>query len=1395
MNRIYSLRYSAVARSLIAVSELSRKCTARISSMTCMRNALLLSTLLVSGVSEASVVSAEIDYQIFRDFAENKGVFRPGATNISIYNKQGELVGTLDKAAMPDFSPVDSGLGVATLISPQYIASVKHNGSYKNVSFGNGENRYNIVDRNEDSTQDFHVPRLDKLVTEVSPAELTEEGQKQDAYKNTDRYIAFYRLGSGTQYIKNKDGTIKQLAGPYNYLTGGTVGTPGLSYSNIVNNPGNTFDPVNGPLASYGTPGDSGSPLFAYDSVLKKWVLVAVLRAYAGDTAHTNWFLVIPTDFVTQQQTQDNDAPVVYDSSAHTPLSWTFDSNTGTGALIQGTETYSMHGKLGEDLNVGKNLVFSGTDGLIELQNNVDQGAGSLTFKNNYTISSPNGSIWKGAGLIVDKDATVTWKINGVQGDSLHKIGEGTLVINGTGSNPGGLKVGDGTVILDQKMDNNGAVQAFDSINIASGRPTVVLADNKQVNPDNISWGYHGGILDVNGNSLLFHKLNAADYGAILANRNADNQSTIVLDYSMKSDGVHINNWSNTGKGSEGSLYEYKNPYTRTTDYFILKKNSYGYFPTNQTSNEQWEYIGHDRTEAQELVAKRENARGYLFHGQLHGNLNVENHLADGFSGAFVLDGSADISGTFSQNNGRLTLQGHPVIHAYNNQSLADKLAATGDTSVRTQPTSFDQNDWENRSFTFSLLSLKNTDFGLGRNATLNTVIDADNSVITLGDSRIFVDKKDGDGISFALEEGTSDAEKDADRSIFNGSVILKNKSQLKIMDSTFSGNITGNSGTSVQLSRKGLWKINKNSTLDNFSSQDGTLSFITDNWVPKILTINTMSASNLVVYMGMNATDNSSDQINILNQATGRDNILDLSPLFNQTIVLKKDLTLASAPSGTTHDYFSFASLTSGFTVYTPDTQVQEKDGRVLWQLKPHTDPVNSQVSDDSHSNTAENIPPHTSPAQDNDGNSDPGNNSTDRGQSEAPTVPEHHVQDSSDDSNIVTDAPSQTSQGKENNGNTDSGNTSQHGDTSPEGAHSPANTVDNNVKSDIQTSTTSPGKEHNPYTDSDKGSVNTTHTSEGLISDNPVPDKDKEIIVDGSSLFKKTDNKGLLKKARDIFAAREFILSDGVDRWQQIIDNSGTKNGMWAVTGYRHGGYDSFTFNQNGLNVGFRQSGMNGLWWGIGTELYRGHSRADDYRGEFNMWGADLLAGNQFLGGWFIDGMIGYRKLSEDYTIKNELSDLSGKVKSNVFTAGIRTGWKAYFDGIGMSVTPSVSLNGIRTDMNILRGQGRKVELHDGSAVWLKTGIEAEKKYNRLTLKAGFWRISTLNSMPGITLSDEWKVRHYSAENADRYIASAGIDGKITEKLHVQAKVNGSFNGYFKNDTEGVLGIRYEF
>lgn len=1225
MNRIYSLRYSAVARGFIAVSEFARKCVHK--SARCLSfPVFLLIPVLFSAGSLAGTVNNELGYQLFRDFAENKGAFRPGATNIAIYNKQGEIVGTLDKVAMPDFSAVDSEIGVATLINPQYIASVKHNGGYTNVSFGDGENRYNIVDRNNSSSLDFHAPRLNKLVTEVAPTAVTAQGAVAGAYLDKERYPVFYRLGSGTQYIKDSNGQLTQMGGAYSWLTGGTVGSLS-SYQNgemISTSSGLVFDyKLNGAMPIYGEAGDSGSPLFAFDTVQNKWVLVGVLTAGNGAGGRGNNWAVIPLDFIGQKFNEDNDAPVTFRTSEGGALEWSFNSSTGAGALTQGSTTYAMHGQQGNDLNAGKNLIFQGQNGQINLKDSVSQGAGSLTFRDNYTVTTSNGSTWTGAGIIVDKGVSVNWQVNGEAGDNLHKIGEGTLTVQGTGINEGGLKVGDGKVVLNQQADNKGQVQAFSSVNIASGRPTVVLTDNQQVNPDTISWGYRGGTLDVNGNSLTFHQLKAADYGAVLTNNNEASRAVVTLD-----------------------------------------------FDTDK----------------------------YLFHGQLKGSMDVTNVVTAGNTSTLVIDGSTDMSGTFTQENGRLTLQGHPVIHAYNTQSVADKLAASGDHSVLTQPTSFSQEDWENRSFTFDRLSLKNTDFGLGRNATLNTMLEATDSTVTLGDRRVFIDKNDGNGTAFALEEGTSEAVKDADRSVFNGSAVLNGKTTLDIMNATFNGDISGHVGSHVELSRRSHWNMTKSSTLDSFRSKGGTLSFVTDNWSPKTLTVNTLHASSMNIAMGVSTADNTGDRIDILNKATGGHNTLDLSSLFDQTVTLKNDLTLASAPVGTSHGYFSFASLNRGFTVYTPDTQVQEKDGRVYWQLKSHAGTTESQVSTD----VSDDVTDTTSPVA-------PDTGST--GSTEADVI------------------------------------------------------------------------------------VSEGNNSNGVSPSPDSPAENAGTMVNGSTLFKGADNTSLLKKARAMFAAREFILSDSADRWTQVVDNSDADGGAWAMTGYSHGGYDDFSLNQSGLNVGFRQSAAGNAWWGMGAEFYRGHSSTDDYRDDFSLWGVHVLAGKSFAGGLFVDGMTGYRELSEDYTIQGELSDLSGRAKSHILTAGIRGGWKMHAAPLDMSITPTVSLNGARVDGNRLQGRERSVELHDGDALWLKAGVEAEKVSGNMTLKAGIWRNITLNDMPGMTLRDDWKARHYDAEKADRYTVSFGINGKLTEKLSVQAKVNSSFDGYFKTDAEGVLGIRYDF
>lgn len=713
MSKIYAIKKNRKGEAVV-VSEVSkgiRKC----SSFTISLHALLVSVmgLLYSTSSVASVTTNLTSYQTYRDFAENKGAFKPGAVNIPLYDKQGNVVTSLNKAPMIDFSSNDR-TGVATLVAPQYIVSVKHNSGYQSVKFGYGDDTaYTLVDRNN-HWRDFHTPRLNKIVTEVSALDMTDAGTAQGTYQNQERFPVFYRVGSGVQYVKDANGNLVHLAGGYDYKTGGIVNPPFISDWSFVSNA------TNAPLSAYGTPGDSGSPLFAWDAQKNKWVVAGVLNAYAGVSGNTNWYTIIPVGDVANTLKQDADAPI-HSQKNEGDIHWTYDDKTGVGALTQGAASWSMHGNQGAtwpaSLNSGKDLTFQG-GGAVVLENSVHQGAGTLTFDDDYIIKPLDSQTWKGGGIIVNGDHTVDWQVNGVQGDNLHKLGTGILKVNGTGINPGGLNVGEGTVVLAQRPDSDGNVQAFNNVSIVSGRPTVVLSDDKQVNPDNIKWGYRGGKLDINGNSLTFHQLNGADDGAILTNRGK--QASVNLDF--------------------------------------------------------------NKADATTTVAS-------IWHGHFTGNVDVKNTVTPGTQNDFVMDGGMNTQGSFTQQNGRLFIQGHPVIHAASSQGVADKLKALGDNSVLTQPVSFTQSDWETRQFSLKQLDLYNADFSLARNASLNTHINADHSTLTLGSENLYIDLNDGNGVETTPSFGQSKATNDADQSRFTGRVQLKNGSTLNINEH-FSGGI-----------------------------------------------------------------------------------------------------------------------------------------------------------------------------------------------------------------------------------------------------------------------------------------------------------------------------------------------------------------------------------------------------------------------------------------------------------------------------------------------------------------------------------------------------------------------------------------------------------------------------
>ncbi|SUG15568.1 hemoglobin protease [Salmonella enterica subsp. arizonae] len=182
------------------------------------------------------------------------------------------------------------------------------------------------------------------------------------------------------------------------------------------------------------------------------------------------------------------------------------------------------------------------------------------------------------------------------------------------------------------------------------------------------------------------------------------------------------------------------------------------------------------------------------------------------------------------QSGGQLTFQGHPVIHAYNGKWLTDKLKSLGDDSVRNQPTSFDQPDWENRTFHLKTLVLKNTYFGLARNASLNGNIEAVHSSVTLGTPNLYIDLNDGNGTKVTPQKGISVAGQESDMSRYAGKVTLSEQSTLDVRE-IFTGSIQSQDSDVTVSSRHA--KLDDYSRFGNTSLtlQEGARLTATGGW------------------------------------------------------------------------------------------------------------------------------------------------------------------------------------------------------------------------------------------------------------------------------------------------------------------------------------------------------------------------------------------------------------------------------------------------------------------------------------------------------------------------------------------------------------------------------------
>ena len=494
----------------------------------------LLTSIIISNAN-AGIMREDVSVQDYRDFAENLGKYTPGAENVEVFKTDGTSAGILD-FPIPDFGASDDS-AVATLVAPSYIVSVAHNTGYGGVKFGNGAKysvSYKIINRNVDPAKDFHIPRLNKVVTDIAPADMV---IPDDARHDKVRYKYFARVGSGYQYqvspITHKP---VWITGAYHWKSGGTIVNPTFENWRLRWTDYGPPDSRAQPFSSAGQGGDSGSPLFVYDSLEKKWKLYGVLTGGAdyGTYNSTTYVLDLQTAFINQIIAGNTD-PDVTDAASNGDIHWTKD------AITQGDSSWGWHGIADKalpssatyaELDTTKDLRFNGDGGLIVLDSSVNHGAAKLQFSSDYRVISAEGAnaTWVGGGIEVDADKTVDWEVNGLAGDTLHKIGEGTLYVNATGVNGGGLRAGDGTVVLAQQPDQDGKRSAFSTVTLVSGRATVKLGGEDQISGENIQFGSRGGILDLNGYDMSFSTINHNDSGARIINGNADTPSTVTLD-------------------------------------------------------------------------------------------------------------------------------------------------------------------------------------------------------------------------------------------------------------------------------------------------------------------------------------------------------------------------------------------------------------------------------------------------------------------------------------------------------------------------------------------------------------------------------------------------------------------------------------------------------------------------------------------------------------------------------------------------------------------------------------------------------------------------------------------------------------------------------------------------
>ena len=544
---------------------------------------------------EAGTMHSDLYMSTYMDYGQNKGRYVVGGgvnallshirTNvdkgITIHYTDGTPSYTIsNEQGMISYMGVHDG-GYATAIAPNFLATVAHNGeidasfservlgaehaiNYAAVGVRSGYNGpvEGVVFRLVATTAsgeiyDYMVQRQTKIFTDVTWNPVTniiapEEKQGDYQYHAGAGSMNMWSETDGKYHFNNGSliGSLKQIETATSWGNGNFSITSSPNYGDGV---GAT---VQDPLPHGTEGGDSGSPVFIYNTATGQYEYIAAHQSGGGTTGWGQARGNVEFTLETLQRfnvTPDMGSGEVHlheithagdfyeDKNGNTTLTYYGYATDAAGNVLgqytgmrQGLNTWAdlsgvkdMQNWYAYDANAyiqqsdvdlffSSNLVFTAkqSSNSIVLDSSIDLGIGYVEFnsgdleKASFTITSAEGegNLLNSAGYVINEGAEVHLQLTN-PADYMYewrKNGAGDLYIDGTGNTNALLALGgSGTTYLQQK---DGA--AAYNVLVGSGA-RVVINDINQIQRD-FTFGNGGGVLDMNGNSMDWYTTNTA---------------------------------------------------------------------------------------------------------------------------------------------------------------------------------------------------------------------------------------------------------------------------------------------------------------------------------------------------------------------------------------------------------------------------------------------------------------------------------------------------------------------------------------------------------------------------------------------------------------------------------------------------------------------------------------------------------------------------------------------------------------------------------------------------------------------------------------------------------------------------------------------------------------------